>query len=220
MPSAGASQKQQTPDNGTTAPANTASSIVNSNTAPLFRRAQWPSMLSIVLLRCACSKFGDVEGLTEVLRTDKTNTPRPTPKPTLKSYTAVAKSCTESRSSKNSKPESSAFLGPLEARRCTNILQDMQNGEWVYGMDHICKSPEARLNVLCSNTRDIGELSESSHKYVYQNKPGAVWRPKHCKIKIFTAAEACALLTKIGRLTIAGESLQRHTYQGTVFLMS
>jgi hypothetical protein len=158
--------------------------------------------------------------------------PPPTPSHTLGSYTEVVDadgktSCQDGKKmggDKASTHERVSLLGPPGAPRCTDILHEVQHGEWVYGQDQICQSPDPGLRVLCTNNRTIGYGVSG----IDPRPPGAVWRPTACAYKIFTAAEACELLGRRstangndpGWLVIAGDSFERHTYQGMVNILT
>ena len=97
---------------------------------------------------------------------------------------------------------------------CKSVAQAMQEGSWSYDMDYLCDSPEPMLNTLCSNNRTVG------YGTVDENNRRSAWRPDKCALKIFTPAQACQILHKAKRLIVAGESLQRHTYQGLLQVLS
>jgi hypothetical protein len=105
---------------------------------------------------------------------------------------------------------------------CADVLAAMQDGKWSYDMAHICDSPDPMLNTLCeSPNKTMGEegYDDFDNDMRATTKPSA-WRPNKCTLKIFTPSQVCTILRKAGDVYITGESLQRHTYQGVLNILS
>ena len=89
------------------------------------------------------------------------------------------------------------------------------------------ESPEERHSVLCSGSSSSErQLLASVQKYEMHTatadpRPGGyVWRPRGCKLRLFTASEACRVVQRNRGLFICGESLQRHLYEGLLLVLT
>jgi hypothetical protein len=169
-------------------------------------------LLILLVLASAHASIGEKEGVQDILQDEV-------------SIENSIKVCKQARVDERTRfgeveKEFHLLAPPGVTKPCENVLDAMQDGEWSYDMA-ICDSPIPMLNTLCSNNRTVG------YGTIDKSNKRSAWRPNKCALKIFTAAQACEILHKAAKgsssgtgLVVSGESLQRHTYQGLLQILS
>ena len=96
---------------------------------------------------------------------------------------------------------------------CSDVLLEMQRGEWVHSAA-VCESSSRAARVLCSTNQSVGYGTVDSRPV------GLLWRPRACSLRIYDGAGACAVLRRAGGVVVLGESFERHLYMGLLNVLT
>ena len=106
-----------------------------------------------------------------------------------------------------------ASLRDADEPACSDVLLEMQRGEWVHSAE-VCESSSRAARVLCSTNQSVGYGTVDSRPV------GLLWRPRACSLRIYDGAGACSVLQRAGGVVVLGESFERHLYMGLLNVLT